>query len=1423
MTKAQEMEKKQNHLIPEFISFNNQKEKIGSESIFTQLTTVYHLPNEISFELINSLQDEKGFVHKRYKQLFNGIPVEGSMLIVHERQQQVQSVNGDVFTINEQNQLLEIAEANALSKALKTFPNAIFSWQLDSLGQSTDIKPYNSIPKATIVYVPENGDFNSMFFRKAYKFDIYAIKPIAHAFVYVDVSNGNILWKQERLNDFGVPSTAQTLYSGIRPIISDSLNPTTFRLIDTTRGGGIHTWNNTNIVAEFYNSSSFWNGSTSVAKAVFDAHWGAEKTYDYFKNNLNRFSFDNNNAEINVYAHTGYNMANAYWDGYGIYVGDGDYGYYPFTCVDVMGHEFTHGVTDYTAALIYSGESGALNESFSDIFGSMVKLYAKPTSNIWKVTEEATVNGLGIRSMSNPNLFNDPDTYGGLYWSSGGGVHTNSGVQNFWFYVLSDGDTGVNDLNHFYSVPGIGTTDASAIAYRTLAYYLTPSSNYSSARFYSIQSAIDLFGNNSPQMNQTQDAWYAVGVGTYYGQVVFSVNKTISCSVPATFQFTNNSLNVMSCLWNFGDSTTSTLSNPAHTYTSTGQFTVKLTITHPNNTIDSAVYVNLVMVDTNYAWCDTTILQPTTNQLHTGCSGVILDNGGLTSPYSPNANGGVYVSLPTSDYYAIRFTAFDLESYDSVIVTSDNSPNSYIIGQFSYSPNIPFNGNYFYTPSNHFYLKLKSDNIIQYDGFVAKYECKHNVVEANFSVNDTFKCNGVFNFNNTSYSNAPSQSNLSYFWDFGDGDTSTATNPTHHYNQLGTFTVKLIACNSWGCDTLIKVNYLQYDTNSIYCHIYPVPSSGSTLAFGCNGIITDNGGLNGLYTNNVFGGVKVSTNNAVNFKLRFNQFLLDGCCDTVIIYNGYTSTSPLLGKWYLPGLPNNGNWLYTSTNKFFVKFISGSSNVDSGFVIEYQCDTDPPIANFTSSDTNTCNGLVQFNNLSSPLASSSYWDFGDGSTSTLTNPQHAYLLPGNYTVSLIACNLNGCDTLTKSSFINYTTINNVSLSGPSSFCLGDSVIISANSSVSGLTYQWKENGNIITGATSSHYTAVSSGTYSVNVTNSSSCSMNSAITNVLVYSFPLASINSTGNTTFCQGDSIVLQANTGSGLSYQWQNNAVAINGETNSVFVATTSGYYAVLVSNIYNCATTSNIDTIIVNPLPTVLLFQVSTNIWCEGDSVFIGTLASNGVAAYQWKKNGIDILGATLDFYKAFSTGYYTVMVSSLGCSVLSNNTYDSFLAAPPVFIVQSGNTLSVTTVFFNYQWYLNGSPIAGATNQNFTPNLNGNYFVKASTLNNCTSQSNTISFVLDIYDVENYQYLTVYPNPVIDIFRVNINFKGFAAESSIEIMDVLGNRVGIWQLAKMFNSQIQNSILIDCKHWSSGVYFIRYKDNEGRTGTVKVVKE
>ncbi len=334
-----------------------------------------------------------------------------------------------------------------------------------------------------------------------------------------------------QIDNIAVSSSVGTLFSNngvaagmtTRNLVNEvTLIAGNFRLREAGRGNGIFTYDMKNGVAhslavDFVDTDN--NFTSTNSRAGVSAHWAAELTYDYYTSKHGRNSFDNAGGRIISYIHYQTNYNNAFWDGTRMTFGDGDgVRLQPLVSLDVVGHEFTHGVTQFTAGLIYANESGALNESFSDIFGESIEASMKNAAPDWLVGAQIGT----LRSMNDPNSRSNPDTYLGRFWrphtdnpsgnNDNGGVHSNSGVQNHWFYLLSEGGEGINDNNKNFSVTGIGIEQAAQIAYRNLTVYLTPQSGYSDVRLASLRSAVDLFGENSPQLKAVNDAWFAVGV-----------------------------------------------------------------------------------------------------------------------------------------------------------------------------------------------------------------------------------------------------------------------------------------------------------------------------------------------------------------------------------------------------------------------------------------------------------------------------------------------------------------------------------------------------------------------------------------------------------------------------------------------------------------------------------------------------------------------------------------------------------------------------------------------------------------------------------------------------------------------------------------------------------------------------------------------
>lgn len=251
-----------------------------------------------------------------------------------------------------------------------------------------------------------------------------------------------------------------------------------------------------------------------------EAYDGAGATWDLYWEVYNRNSIDDNGLILDSTVHYGQDFANAFWDGQQMVYGDGDGELFGrFTSdMDVIGHELTHGVTQYSANLTYAYQSGALNESISDVFGSLVKQRAMNQTAAeadWLIGENVLLGDqYALRSMkapgtayvNHPILGDDPqpatmDDYQNLSpWDDNGGVHINSGIPNYAFYLAATG------------IGGYAWEKAGLIWYRALTEQLTANSNFANAARATLIAAFEEYGRGSQEVKAVYQAWKTVKV-----------------------------------------------------------------------------------------------------------------------------------------------------------------------------------------------------------------------------------------------------------------------------------------------------------------------------------------------------------------------------------------------------------------------------------------------------------------------------------------------------------------------------------------------------------------------------------------------------------------------------------------------------------------------------------------------------------------------------------------------------------------------------------------------------------------------------------------------------------------------------------------------------------------------------------------------
>jgi Zn-dependent metalloprotease len=303
----------------------------------------------------------------------------------------------------------------------------------------------------------------------------------------------------------------------------------TYQLKDPTRGNTYTvTMNNRRIGAGtlLTDADNVWGtGSLSDAQTIaVDAQYGVAETWDFYLDTFGRRGIAGDGAGSYNRVHYGRAYDNASWSDscFCMTYGDGDgTSYGPFVALDVAGHEMTHGVTSRTAGLTYSGESGGLNESMSDIMGTLVEFYANNGTDIpdYLIGEKIALDGTPLRWMDDPSK----DGHSATCWSStvkNLDVHYSSGVSNHAFFLLAVG-SGAHTVNGVsYNSPtcnggavtGIGNAAAGAIFYRALTSYMTSGTTFSGARTATLSAATDLYGSGSAEYNAVAAAWSAVSV-----------------------------------------------------------------------------------------------------------------------------------------------------------------------------------------------------------------------------------------------------------------------------------------------------------------------------------------------------------------------------------------------------------------------------------------------------------------------------------------------------------------------------------------------------------------------------------------------------------------------------------------------------------------------------------------------------------------------------------------------------------------------------------------------------------------------------------------------------------------------------------------------------------------------------------------------
>ncbi|CAM5634152.1 MULTISPECIES: M4 family metallopeptidase [Streptomyces] len=457
------------------------------------------------------VRDADGTTHTRYERTYAGLPVLGGDLVVHDKSGRTTVTKASKATLALSSLTPKITASGAAAKAL-------------GASEKADVKsPETERAPRLVVWA---GSGKPVLAWETVVEGVQKDGTPSELQVVTDAATGKQLLSAEKVHtgsgtgqfvgevEIGTTASGST-YQLVDP---DRANQKTYDLNQGTSGTG----------TLFTDDNDVWgNGQPSDRQtAGVDVAFGAAATWDYYKDTYGRNGIRNDGVAAYSRAHYGNNYVNAFWQDscFCMTYGDGAGNTHPLTALDVAAHEMSHGVTAATAGLVYSGESGGLNEATSDIFAAAVEFHENLPADPgdYFVGEKIDINGDGtpLRYMDKPSK----DGASKDNWSStlgGIDVHYSSGPANHFFYLLSEGSgpktvNGVDYDSPTYdgqSVTGIGIENAAAIWYRALTTYMTSTTNYAGARTATLSAAADLFGAYSPTYLAVADAWAGINVG----------------------------------------------------------------------------------------------------------------------------------------------------------------------------------------------------------------------------------------------------------------------------------------------------------------------------------------------------------------------------------------------------------------------------------------------------------------------------------------------------------------------------------------------------------------------------------------------------------------------------------------------------------------------------------------------------------------------------------------------------------------------------------------------------------------------------------------------------------------------------------------------------------------------------------------------
>lgn len=466
----------------------------------------------LDWKITKTQTDHLGVHHDRYQAYYKGIKIIGGNSIVHSKGDFAEKMTGN-FTLDISNvdENSAISGKSAEQIAARMMQNLLVERKI--ISDSIVIHPITKSKEFCII--SSNFPETTGKLVLAYEIELaYQIWQTPYRMKhFINAKTGEPIVSIDEIVNHNVPGRGKTNYYGEVSFDHDSIGPGEFHLRDLSRGEGVFI-RNSKTNTGYVNTSNHWLYENSNDKAAIDVIYGTQLFYDLLYNRFQYNSLDNQGTKLIGFVNNSL-LSNAYWDGAAATFGGGDcHNYNSFTTLEVVGHEFAHGITDYSSNLIYMGESGAINESFSDIMGKALEYYTYPNQFSWLIGKKVVRLGTSpFRSMSNPNSTEQPAYYKGMYWTDFiYGVHTNSGVMNYWFYLLVKGGQGTNEKNVAFDVKSMGMDKAVELVFLLNTSYLTETTTYPELYEYSKLLTESIYGLESEEYKSVLEAWKAVGL-----------------------------------------------------------------------------------------------------------------------------------------------------------------------------------------------------------------------------------------------------------------------------------------------------------------------------------------------------------------------------------------------------------------------------------------------------------------------------------------------------------------------------------------------------------------------------------------------------------------------------------------------------------------------------------------------------------------------------------------------------------------------------------------------------------------------------------------------------------------------------------------------------------------------------------------------